>query len=69
MKIIAIILDVILLLITVFISAYFLLTAPQYDGEFSLDDFSNMTESFPFAENKAYSKIIDDKSAEKTGKM
>lgn len=67
-KRIAMIFVVILLFVAIFILSYFVFTAPKYDGEFLLDDFSDVIESFPFPGHKTYGKIIDYKSAGEIGK-
>ena len=67
-KLIIIIIAIILLLTTVFFSVYCIFTAPKYKGEFSIGDFSDTIELFPFSGNKNYGKIRDYKSAGQIGK-
>ena len=67
-KLIIIIISIILLLTTVFFSVYCIFTAPKYKGEFSIGDFSDTIELFPFSSNKNYGKIRDYKSAGQIGK-
>ena len=63
-----IVIAIILLLATVFFSVYCIFTAPKYKGEFSIGDFSDTIELFPFSSNKNYGKIRDYKSAGQIGK-
>ena len=55
--------------IIVFISSYFIFTAPKNAGEFSLGDYSYYTEEINFQTDKNYESITDYKSAAKAGKV
>ena len=65
---IIVLLAVILLFIIAFLSVYFILTAPKYKGEFSIDSFSEDIENYPFESDKKYGNIADYQSAGKIGK-
>lgn len=59
---------IILAVIVVFFGLYFVLTAPNYKGEFSVDKFDEYIQNENFQTEKKYGEITDYKSAAKAGK-
>lgn len=59
---------IILAVIVVFFGLYFVLTAPNYTGEFSVDKFDEFIQNENFQTEKKYGEITDYKSAAKAGK-
>ena len=68
MKKSVIVITVIILIFAVaFLSAYFILTFPKNDGEFSIDDFAEDIEMFAYQGDKKYEEPTDYKVAGKIG--
>ena len=67
-KIIIISLSVIVVVTVVFFSSYFIMTAPKYKDDFSINDFTEYIENPNFQTDKNYGKIMDYKSAARAGK-
>lgn len=55
-------------LVVLFFSAYFILTAPRYAGDFSAEAFAVYLENGQFQTDKQYGEITDFKSAAAVGK-
>ena len=68
MKKSVIVITVIILIFAVaFFSAYFILTFPKNNGEFSIDDFAEEIEMFAYQGDKKYEEPTDYKVAGKIG--
>ena len=59
---------IILALLIVFFSFYFILTTPKDTGSFSVDEFTEYIQNEQFQTDKNYGKITDYKSAADAGK-
>ena len=66
-KSIIVITAAILLLVIAGFSAYFILTSPKNDGEFSVDDFADTIKIFAYQGDQKYDAPTDYKSAGKIG--
>ena len=60
--------SIILAVLCVFFSLYFISTAPKDTGDFSVDEFAEYIQNEHFQTDKNYGEIIDYKSAAKAGK-
>ena len=60
--------SIILAVLVVFFSLYFISTAPKDNGDFSVDEFAEYIQNEHFQTDKNYGEIIDYKSAAKAGK-
>ena len=60
--------SIILAVLCVFFSLYFISTAPKDMGDFSVNDFEKYIQNEHFQTDKNYGEIIDHKSAAKAGK-
>lgn len=61
--------SMILAVLAVFFSLYFISTAPKATGDFSVDEFAEYIQNEHFQTDKNYGEITDFKSAAKAGKM
>ena len=59
---------IILALLVVFFSFYFILTTPKSTGDFSVDEFAEYIQNEYYQTDENYGKITDYKSAAKAGK-
>lgn len=60
--------SIILAVLVVFFSLYFISTTPKDTGEFSVDEFAEYIQNEHFQTDENYGKITDYKSAAKAGK-
>ncbi len=60
--------SIILVVLVVFFSLYFISTAPKDVGDFSVDEFAEYIQNEHFQTDKNYGEITDYKSAAKAGK-
>ena len=60
--------SIILAVLVVFFSLYFIATAPKDTGDFSVDKFAEYIQNEHFQTDKNYGEITDFKSAAKVGK-
>ena len=67
-KAIIITISVIFAIILIFTGAYFIFTAPENDGSFSINEFKGQIANPNFHSNNNYGKISDFKSAANVGK-
>ena len=60
--------SIILAVLVVFFSLYFISTTPKYTGEFSVNEFAECIQNEHFQTDKNYGEIIDYQTAAKAGK-
>ena len=60
--------SIILSVLVIFFSLYFISTAPKDTGDFSVDEFTDYIQNEDFQTDKNYGEITDYKSAAKAGK-
>lgn len=60
--------SIVLMILIVFLCVYFILTAPKFAGDFTLNDFRENIENENFQTDKNYGEITDYRTAANAGK-